>query len=94
VVPPERVTVAPPNVAVTVLLAANPVPVIVALVPAAAVAGESVMCGVTVNVALAPAPETVAVTVWPPAVLAGIVKLAPEKLPVLPVEALATVVPS
>jgi hypothetical protein len=93
-VAPDSVRAEPPKVAVTVLLAAKPVPLIVALVPATAVAGESVMWGVTVNVALLLVPETVAVTVWAPAVLAGTAKPAPEKLPLDPVEAVATELPS
>jgi hypothetical protein len=72
---PEIVRLLPSQVAVTVLEAANPEPVIATpLVPAAPELGVSTMAGVTVKVAVGALVPSLAVTVWLPATAAGTVK--------------------
>ena len=81
VVEPPSVTLVPAKVAVTALLAPNPVPLIVTVSFDPPLVATRVILGATVRVALAEFAEaSVTETVWLPVTLAGAVKVA-EKLP-------------
>src|SRR5207249_2722380 len=84
---------APSYVALTPLVPAKPVPVIVTVSPTLPLVGLSVIFGVTVKLAVALLlSASLAATVCASAVLAGTVKVAPEKLPSASVEVAGLIV--